>query len=123
MSRLELVSSTRKQSQLRIFAIVVHRAHVDPRGLRFKMANSTHRRCDVLSPSQNRRQPSAQKADSNNPYFFSPSPHSGTTSCHGGPASRSWSRTISFVPTFAFKFLVFLGCWIVGRPLTTWRRH
>jgi hypothetical protein len=34
----------------------------------------------MLSPSQNRRQPSAQKADLNNPYFFSPSPPPATDS-------------------------------------------
>jgi len=33
------------------------------------------------------------------------------------------SSLICFVPTFAFEFLVFLGCWIVGRPLTNWRRY
>jgi hypothetical protein len=32
------------------------------------------------------------------------------------------SSLIFFVPTFAFKFLVFPECWIVGRPLTKWRR-
>jgi hypothetical protein len=30
---------------------------------------------------------------------------------------------IFFVPTLAFKFLVFPECWIVGRPLTKWRRY
>jgi len=33
------------------------------------------------------------------------------------------SSLIFFVPTLAFKFLVFPGCWIVGRPLTKWRRY
>ena len=33
------------------------------------------------------------------------------------------SNLICFVPTLAFKFLVFHECWIVGRPLTKWRRY
>ena len=33
------------------------------------------------------------------------------------------SSLICFVPTLAFKFLVFPECWIVGRPLTKWRRY
>jgi hypothetical protein len=33
------------------------------------------------------------------------------------------SSLIFFVPTLAFKFLVFPECWIVGRPLTKWRRY
>jgi len=33
------------------------------------------------------------------------------------------SSLICFVPTLAFEFLVFPECWIVGRPLTKWRRY
>ena len=33
------------------------------------------------------------------------------------------SSLICFVPTLAFKFLVFPECWIVGRPLTKWRGY
>jgi hypothetical protein len=33
------------------------------------------------------------------------------------------SSLICFVPTFSFELLVFAGCWIVGRPLTTWCRY
>jgi len=33
------------------------------------------------------------------------------------------SSLIFFVPTLAFKFLVFPECWIIGRPLTKWRRY
>ena len=37
--------------------------------------------------------------------------------------TRNASSLICFVPTLAFKFLVFPECWIVGRPLTKWRRY
>ena len=33
------------------------------------------------------------------------------------------SSLICFVPTLAFKLLVFPECWIVGGPLKKWRRH
>src|SRR5215831_16870464 len=38
-----------------------------------------------------------------------------------GSRTATHSSLIFFVPTLAFKFLVFPECWIVGRPL--WRRY
>jgi len=51
-----------------------------------------------------------------------PSDHAANSLAAAWTTRLDASSLICFVPTFAFKFLIFPECWIVGRPLTKWRR-